>query len=241
MGVFYFGVGPIWGGAFLRRRRSQGAAKDLGSSTTLLSQALAKVRERLDVELLHIEECLPLMPALLQLKEEGVHIRITLPLERDPGFPKRAWDLEAYLSRGIDIRWGPTVSTGRLVADGRQTYRLEGEWIVQDPEMAKYPMTGSVGTIKIFSGEVLDRRRREPGLTQLDRLVFVHIWALGGRFPIFFSSGRTAVDSLAGGDCIKVLCVINWSGGGVFSAFAPTELYYEGVDFRPIACPEADA
>lgn len=224
----------------MRRRRSQGAAKDLGSSTTLLSQVLAKVRERLDVELLHIEECLPLMPALPKLKQRGVRVRIILPLEHDPGFPRLLWDLEPSLMEGIEVYWGPTVFKDRLVADGGQTYRLDGDWIVPDPELAKYPMTGTVGTIKILSGEVLDTRRREPGLTQLDRLVFVHIWALGGRFPIFFSSGRTAVDSLAGGDCIKVLCVINWSGGGVYSAFAPTELYYEGVDFRPIACPEAD-
>jgi len=29
--------------------------------------------------------------------------------------------------------------------------------------------------------------------------------------------------------------VINWSGSGLFSAFVPAELYYEGIDFRRIA------
>jgi hypothetical protein len=223
------------------RRRRESAQRERGSRTNLLSVVEHEVEMHLDVELVHVEECLPLMPALLQAKERGVRVRIALPLERDPGFPEGAWDLEPYLSRGIDVRWGPTVRDRRLIADGRQTYRLHGEWVILAPELEESPLASGAGSVQIFSGEVLDTQSQRAGLHRLDRLLFIRIWALGGQFPIYFSSVRTSVDRLARGDCIKVLSVINWSGSGLFSAFAPSALYYEGVDFKPIACPEAHA
>lgn len=228
-------------GAFVEHQRRQRATRKRESGTDLLSRVQPEVQERLDIELLRVEDALALMPALLHVKQKGVHVRIILPLEHDPGFPGYLWDLEPYITEGMDIRWGPSVFKERLVADGRHAYRLDGESLVPDPELAKYPLAGTVGTIEIFSGEVVEGRTREPGLTQLDRLLFVRIWAVGGQFPIYFSSVRTSVDALRSGEFIKVLCAINWSGSGLFSAFAPSALYYEGIDFKPIARPEADA
>jgi hypothetical protein len=219
----------------------QKATRKRESGTNLLGRVLPEVQERLDVELLRVEDALDLMSALLQVKQKGIPVRIILPLEHDPGFPGRLWDLEPYITEGIDIRWGPAVFKERLVADGRHAYRLDGESLVPDPELATYPLTATAGTIEIFSGEVVDKRTRDPGLSRLDRLLFVRIWALDGQFPVYFSSVRTSVDALRSGDRIKVLCAINWSGSGLFSAFAPSALYYEGVDFKPIARPEADA
>lgn len=241
VGVFYFGGRRVPAGTFVEHQRNHRATRKRELGADLLSRIQPEVRERLDVELLRVEDALALMPALLPVKQKGVHVRIILPLEHDPGFPGRLWDLEPHIREGIDIRWGPTVFSERLVADGRHAYRLNGEVIVPDPELAQYPLARAAGTIEIFSGEVVDRRTREPGLSQLDRLLFVRIWALGGQFPIYFSSVRTSVDVLRSGDLIKVLCAINWSGSGLFSAFAPSALYYEGVDFKPVACPEADA
>jgi hypothetical protein len=163
-----------------------------------------------------------------------MRVRVTLPLNRDPGFPERAWDLEPFLTQGIDVGWGPTVRNRRLIADGRHAYRLDGEWIVADPELGKFPLASAGGTVQIFSGKVLDKRIRDAGLSRLDRLLIVRIWALAGRFPIYFSSKRTMVDALSPGDHIKMLYVIIWGGSGLFSAFVPSALYYEGVDFRRI-------
>ncbi|MFQ5847177.1 MAG: hypothetical protein ACE5IQ_05810 [Candidatus Methylomirabilales bacterium] len=208
------------------------AMDECGSRTNLLGQLRPEVQERLDVELLRVGDGLALMPALLQVKRKGVRVRMILPLEHDPGFPERLWDLEPFLAEGIDVRWGPTVRDRRLVADGRRAYRLDGEWIKLDPKLGSRPLASTDGTVHISSGEVLDKQERRARFDRLDRILCVRIWALGGRFPLYFSSERTPVDALSPGDRIKVLFVIIWGGSGLFSAFAPSELYYEGVGFR---------
>jgi hypothetical protein len=201
----------------------------------LLQLVTNEVHHQLDVELLRIDECLAVMPALMRAKERGVRVRISLPLVDDPGFPGRAWNLESYLARGIEIRWCTSIRKRRLIADGQQAYRLDaGESRVQaEPENDTFD--SAEGRLEIYSGEVLDKQPWHKSLHGLDRVVFVRIWALGGLFPIFFSSERTPVDALLPGDQIEVLLVINWSGSGLFSAFVPAELYYQGIDVRRIA------
>jgi hypothetical protein len=201
----------------------------------LLQLVMNEVHRQLDVELLRIDECLAVMPSLMRAMERGVRVCISLRLADDPGFPGRAWHLEPYLARGIEIRWCTSIRKRRLIADGRQAYRLDaGESRVQaEPENDTFD--SAEGRLEIYSGEVLDKQSWHKSLHGLDRVVFVRIWALGGRFPIFFSSERTPVDALSPGDHIRLLLVINWSGSGLFSAFAPSELYYEGIDVRYIA------
>lgn len=219
----------------MRRQHGHMKEKMASPDLDLLQLVTNEVHRHLDVELLRTDECLAVMPALMRAKERGVGVCISLPLADDPGFPGRAWNLEPYLARGIEICWRTSIRKGRLVADGRQAYRLDaGESRLQaEPENDTF--RSAEGRLEIHSGEVLCKQRWQKSLHGLDRVLFVHIWDLGGRFPIFFSSERIPVDALSTGDHIKVLLVINWSGSGLFSAFAPSELYYEGVDFRRIA------
>ncbi len=216
VGVFYFGGRRVSAGTFVKHQHNQRGTRKRESGTDLLSRIQPEVRERLDVELLRVEDALALMPALLPVKQKGVHVRILLPLGHDPGFPGRLWDLDPHIREGIDIRWGPTVFKERLMADGRHAYRLNGKAIVPDPELAQYPLARAAGTIEIFSGEVVDRRTREPGLSQLDRLLFVRIWALGGQFPIYFSSVRTSVDVLRSGTSLKCFARSTGAAAGCF-------------------------
>jgi hypothetical protein len=194
-----------------------------------------QVKRELDLELPRLEECFALIPDLLRMREKGVRVCIALPFEHDPDFPERAWDLEPYLDQGIDVRWASTVHQARMIADGRQLYRVDGGLFSPDAGLENSLPTVADGQLKILSGEVLEKQSRYARFDRLDRLVFVRLWALGGRFPIFFSSERTPVDALSPGDHVKVLLVINWSGSGLFSAFVPSELYYEGIDVKQTA------
>lgn len=219
----------------MHRQRGDMKEKMARPDLDLLHLVTNEVHHQLDVELLRIDECLGVMPGLMRAKERGARVRISLPLADDPGFPGRAWNLEPYLARGIEIRWCSSIRKRRLIADGRQAYRLDagGSRLQAEPENDTFH--SGEGRLVIYSGEVLDKQPWHKSLHGLDRVVFVRIWALGGRFPILFSSKRTPVDALSAGDHIKVLLVINWSGSGLFSAFVPAELYYEGIDFKRIA------
>ena len=219
----------------MHRQRGDMKEKMARPDLDLLHLVTNEVHHQLDVELLRIDECLAVMPSLMQAKERGARVCVSLSLADDPGFPGRAWNLEPYLARGIEIRWCTSIQKRRLVADGRQAYRLDGGGSRLQAESENDTFESAEGRLEIYSGEVLDKQPWHKSLHGLDRVLFVHIWDLEGRFPVFFSSTRTPVDALSTGDHIKVLLVINWSGSGVFSAFAPSELYYEGIDFRRIA------
>lgn len=219
----------------MRRQRGHMKEKMARPDLDLLQLVTNEVHRQLDLELLRIDECFAMMPALMRAKERGVRVCISLPLADDPGFPGRAWNLEPYLARGMEIRWCTSIQKRRLIADGRQAYRLDvgGSRLQAEPESDTFD--SAEGRLEIYSGEVLDKQPWQRSFHGLDWVVFVHLWDLEGRFPIFFSSKRSPVETLSAGNHIKVLLVINWSGSGLFSAFVPAELYYEGIDFRRIA------
>jgi len=77
----------------------------------------------------------------------------------------------------------------------------------------------------------------QSGLTGLDMLYRIRQHASGAIYPVFFSSKRVGVPLREPNEWVKVAYVINWSGEGLFSAFVPSELYYEGIGLKAVEKP----
>jgi len=171
---------------------------------------------------------------ILNIRRSGVEVNVFLPFgsivldmtEHEKSIQENLWDLKDFLKEGVRIYWDPNWDSNRsavLVIDDNTAVQLEesNHYILREFG-PKFLHSNSFNILRSKVQVVQKLHRRPPD--------FDFVFRVDG-YPIFFSSDRlTCICKVE--DEVEVAYLVNLSGFGTRTPYAPAEIFYEGLGMR---------
>jgi hypothetical protein len=171
---------------------------------------------------------------ILNVRRTGVEVNVFLPFgliildmtEHERSIQENLWVLKDFLKEGVRIYWDPNWDSNRtavLVIDDNTAVQLEGSdhYILREFG-PKFLHSNSFNILRGKVQVVQKLHRKPPDFDFVFRV---------DDYPIFLSSDRlTCICNV--GDEVEVAYLVNLSGFGTRTPYAPAEIFYEGLGMR---------
>jgi hypothetical protein len=191
-------------------------------------------QRKMDAFFPRVGELLERREFILKVRRTGVWVNVFLPFgsttldmaeEREKGMQENLWALKDFLEEGVQIFWDPSWDSNRsamLVIDDKLAVQLEGG---NHSTLQECPKFSHANYFNIIRGkvQVVQKLHRKPP-------DFDFFFRVAG-YPIFLSSDRLTCGYNVG-DEVEVAYLLNVSGQGTRTPFAPAAIFCEGLGMR---------